>query len=84
MENISLYNIDYYKKTVFKGSYKGMNFHIEKDGEDDSLLLKATCWKGPFILEKTKEEINENVFPFSQEGLSQAEEWLEQMQKNIS
>ena len=26
MEGITLYSIDYYKKSVFKGSYRGMNF----------------------------------------------------------
>ena len=30
MDGINLYSIDYYKKTVFKGSYKGLCFRIGK------------------------------------------------------
>ena len=55
MEGITLYSIDYYKKSVFKGSYRGMNFRISKDGDEEEKKLLATAWKGPFILEKTKE-----------------------------
>ena len=54
MEGITLYSIDYYKKSVFKGSYRGMNFRISKDGDEEEKKLLATEWKGPFILEKTK------------------------------
>ena len=56
MEGITLYSIDYYKKSVFKGSYRGMNFRISKDGDEEEKKLLATAWKGPFILEKTKEK----------------------------
>ena len=56
MEGITLYSIDYYKKSVFKGSYRGMNFRISKDGDEEEKQLLATAWKGPFILEKTKEK----------------------------
>ena len=35
MEGITLYSIDYYKKSVFKGSYRGMNFRISKDGDEE-------------------------------------------------
>lgn len=81
MENIILYSIDYYKKSVFKGSYRGMNFRIQKSNEEDSPRLVATAWKGPFILEKSKEIPQKKEFEFSQEGLTQADSWLEEMQK---
>ena len=74
MEGITLYSIDYYKKSVFKGSYRGMNFRISKDGD-------ATAWKGPFILEKTKEKPVTMTFDFSDEGLLEADEWLTKQQK---
>ncbi len=35
MEGITLYSIDYYKKVFFKGSYRGMNFRISKDGDEE-------------------------------------------------
>jgi len=46
MEGITLYSIDYYKKSVFKGSYRGMNFRISKDGDEEEKKLLATAWKG--------------------------------------
>ena len=44
MEGITLYSIDYYKKSVFKGSYRGMNFRISKDGDEEEKKLLATAW----------------------------------------
>ena len=81
MEGITLYSIDYYKKSVFKGSYRGMNFRISKDGDEEEKELLATAWKGPFILEKTKEEPVTMTFDFSDEGLLEADEWLTKQQK---
>ena len=77
MEGITLYSIDYYKKSVFKGSYRGMNFRISKDGDEEEKKLLATAWKGPFILEKTVTM----TFDFSDEGLLEADEWLTKQQK---
>lgn len=83
MEGITLYSTLYYKRTVYKGSYQGVNFHIEKSGEDENLSLKATVWKGPFILEKTKEEIFTKEFEFSDAGIEEAGKWIEEQQKNL-
>ena len=41
MEGITLYSIDYYKKSVFKGSYRGMNFRISKDGDEEEKRLRG-------------------------------------------
>ena len=84
MEGITLYSIHYYKKSVFKGSYRGMNFRISKDGDEEEKKLLATAWKGPFILEKTKEEPVTMVrFNFSDEGLLEADEWLTKQQETV-
>ena len=122
MEGINLYSIDYYKKTVFKGSYRGICFRIAKDerevasGLDDSFsddpsaesgmdsgfddetsadesgisggaavedCLRVQAWKGPFILEKTEEEVFTEFFDYSDDGLKQANEWLEQKQREL-
>ena len=81
MENIILYSIEYYKKSVFKGSYRGMNFRIAKGGGDDAPVLVATAWRGPYILEKSKEEPLIKEFEFSDEGLAEADAWLTEQQK---
>lgn len=76
MEDIMLYGIDYYKKSVFKGSYRGMCFRIARGGEEENPVLCAVAWKGPYILEKTEEKPLTKEFPFSEEGLAAAAEWL--------
>lgn len=76
LEGITLYSTQYYENNVFKGSYRGINFRLEKSGEGDNLVLRATAWKGPFIYEKTKEEKFAKEFEFSEEGIKMAGEWL--------
>ena len=82
MENISLYGIEYYQKSVFKGSYKEMCFRIYKSGQDEPVLT-AVAWRGPYILEKTEEDPMTKDFPFSEEGLQQADEWLTKIQEKF-
>ena len=117
MTGINLYSIDYYKKTVFKGSYKGLCFRVAKaevpsspsgdageqllsdndagrplpedggalDGGEEALVpvLRVQAWKGPYILEKTDEEVFTEDFSYSDEGLAEANEWLERKQKEL-
>ena len=112
MDGVNLYSIDYYKKTVFKGSYKGLCFRvgrreIPKDGPADDALaedqpadgvseggveggaeelipvLYVQAWKGPYILEKTEEEVFEEQFDYSDEGLKKVDEWLEDKQREL-
>ena len=84
MENISLYGTLYYEKSIFKGSYRGMNFWIQKSGEEENPVLTATAWKGPFNFDTTKEEKVSKDFPFSDEGIAAADEWLMEQQKVIA
>ena len=57
MEGITLYSIDYYKKSVFKGSYRGMNFRISKDGdEEEKKLLATACTCSNNYLDKRKDQ----------------------------
>ena len=83
MENISLYGTLYYEKSIFKGSYRGMNFWIQKSGEKETPVLTATAWKGPFNFDTTKEEKYTKDFPFSDEGIALADEWLTEQQRII-
>ena len=84
MENISLYGISYYEKSIYKGSYRGMNFWIQRTGEKEAPMLTATAWKGPFSFDSTEEEKVTKEFPFSQEGLDQADAWLTGQQEIIA
>ena len=108
MDGINLYSIDYYKKTVFKGSYKGLCFRIGKaevpatdrsvsedadavsggavDGGSDEMMdvLRVQAWKGPYVLEKTDEESFTEDFEFSEDGLNEANEWVERKQAEVA
>lgn len=81
MKDIVLYSILYYEKSVFKGSYRGMNFRLAKGGDDENKVLVATAWKGPFILEKTTETPVTKEFEFSDEGIAAADAWLTEQQQ---
>ena len=83
MDDIILYSIAYYEKSIFKGSYQGMNFRLAKGGDEENKVLTATAWKGPFILEKTQEIPVTKDFTFSDEGIAEAKEWLGEQQKLI-
>lgn len=81
LEGITLYSTLYYQRSVFKGSYRGMNFRLGKAGDEENPRLEAIAWKGPYIFEKTKEEKFTKEFEFSDEGIQAAGEWLSEQQK---
>lgn len=81
MEDITLYSISYYERSVFKGSYRGMNFRLSKGGDEDNKVLVATAWKGPYILEKSEEKPVTREFEFSDGGIAAADEWLTEQQR---
>lgn len=80
MEGVTLYPISYYEKSIYKGSYRGVNFYLQKSGEDEPVLL-ATVWKGPFAFERTEEEKYSEEFPYSEEGVAAADKWIEEKQR---
>ena len=60
-----------------------MNFRLGKEevenGEEKELILKGYVWEGPFCFDVTpKEKMEGKEFPFSEEGICQALEWLNQ------
>ena len=52
MEGITLYSILYYKRSIYKGSYRGMNFYIQKGGDDENPVLVTTAWRGGKVHER--------------------------------
>lgn len=82
MEGITLYPISYYEKTTFKGSYRGINFYLQKSGEENPVLL-ATVWKGPFAFDYTEEEKYSQEFPYNEEGILAADNWIADKQRAL-
>lgn len=61
-----------------------MNFWIRKGDKEETPVLTATAWKGPFNYDTTEEEKISKDFPFSDEGLAMADAWLTEQQKWIA
>ena len=63
-------SLEFYKKSPFHGSYKGIRYRIEKVENDDEDSLKCTTWPEPYGFEATDESLKEYYeASFSNEGL---------------
>ena len=63
----------------YSGSRKNFRFRIRPS--DD--MLKLWAWPGPFCQESTPEEQQVTAeFPLTEEGLQEAEAWLEQTEED--
>lgn len=75
----SFYDIaSFYKnKAVLVASYRGMRYQVKQSEETEEKVLSAVVWPEPFCFEKTPEEKKtEKQFPFTEEGLDEAYEWI--------
>ena len=77
IQRSDILSIPYLKKAVFTGSFQGMRYRLEKAAQEEAECLKVTIWESPYNYEVTPEEKKESdAFPFSEEGIRQAVEWL--------
>lgn len=82
IEKDSLLTLPFYNKTSFTGSYMGMRYKLSKekikiDENKDSTILKAYVFPGPFSFDASpKEHMITNQFDFSEQGISDACDWL--------
>ncbi len=78
-----LASLPFLKKSPYTGSYKGMRYRIQKEEQEKTLILKTFAWKGIFCFDKTPpEDMISKTFPFSDEGLVEITNWLnEQYEK---
>lgn len=67
------------KKSKFTGSDGALRFVLERQIREEEEQLAAICWNGEFCSDATpEEEKTTEYFPFTAEGLEQAERWLNQ------
>ncbi|WP_333651154.1 GNAT family acetyltransferase [Lacrimispora sp.] len=65
--------LQFFKREAYTGSRKGMRYRVAK-AEDG---LEAVVYPGPYCYEATEEEKKTRVvFPFSDEGLGQVVDWI--------
>lgn len=78
-----IFNIRFYEKQMFYGSYQGMHYRIEKSSSDDQTQLLVTTWPGPYNYATTDDALKESArFPFSNEGLAQICDYLNELHTN--
>ena len=51
-----IFNINFYKKEIFHGSFQGMRYQIGKTDTEDGPVLTVTHWPGPYNFATTPEE----------------------------
>ena len=72
-----IFNIRFYEKEKFHGSYQGMHYRIEKHTENEESVLRVTTWPGPYNFASTDDSLKESaLFPFSNEGLVEVCDYL--------
>lgn len=89
VQRSDLFHLSFYKKTHFTGSCEGMRYYITKasasDAEDAPDVLRATVYPEPYNFEHTPNEDKTSAdFPFSEEGLDLACEWLNEQYESRS
>lgn len=70
--------IPFLRKSPFTGSFEGMRYRLERiEGEDGAEALLAQIWEGPYCFDVSTEEQRQTAeFPFSEEGICQSVDWL--------
>lgn len=71
LERKDILSLEFYKKSPFHGSYKGIRYRIEKDeNQSEEVRLKCTTWPEPYSFEATDEELMEYYYTsFDEKGL---------------
>ncbi len=68
--------LNYVKKEDLTGSYQGMRYIFQKEGDDQ---MRVTIWPEPYSFVKTPEEEKKaKIFPLTEEGKQDAIRWMNQ------
>lgn len=74
--------VNFLKKEKFTGSDQGMRYRMEKTDGEEETVLTVTVWPEPYSYDATSEEKKTRKhFSFSEEGIEQGVEWLNQMKQ---
>ena len=87
IERKDLFHLSFYKKTHFTGSFQGMRYYLtqaKESGEEDAAdVLRAIIYPEPYNFENTPEEDKIHAdFPFTEEGLDDVCDWLNEQYEN--
>lgn len=76
----AMVSVPFFKKARFTGSWREMHYALQKVSvEEEGDFLEGVVWQGPYNSEVTPETAKIRArFPFSEEGIGLAVEWLNQ------
>ena len=84
LQQKDLASLPFLKKSSYTGSYKEMRYRIQKEEQENELVLRVFAWKGIFCFDKTPlEDMIQETFSFSKEGLEEIRDWLNEQYKNF-
>ncbi|MBQ7954251.1 MAG: hypothetical protein IJ282_00735 [Lachnospiraceae bacterium] len=70
-------SMEFLKKSEYTGCHQGMRYRLEQVSVEDEKMLKATVWPEPLNFIMTpEEEKRSNTFSFSQDGVTDAVDWM--------
>lgn len=70
-------SLNFVKKEDFTGSYQGIRFMLHQETVEEEKKLKVYVWSEPFGFDATPDDQKlSELFAFSEEGLAQAIDWL--------
>jgi hypothetical protein len=79
IERKDILSLEFLKKDVYTGSYQGMRYRLSMSGEVESWELQVVVWPEPYNFFHTEEKLKKsNNFPFTEEGINQAIDWMNQ------
>lgn len=77
-------SLNFVKKEDFAGSYRGMRFLLRQETVDEEKKLRVYLWSEPFCFEVTPDaEKLSKLFAFSEEGLGQAIDWMNENYEKV-
>ena len=79
VEKVMLFPLAFYKKSKFNGSKGKWNYRIEKAEVEEKEIFRLTVWEGPECYDLSKSEKVITEYPFSDEGMDEIVEYLNQI-----
>lgn len=77
-------SLNFVKKEDFTGSHRGMRFMLHQEIVEEEKKLKVYLWSEPFCFEATPDEEKISaLFAFSEEGLAQAIDWMNENYESV-
>ena len=78
-------SLNFVKKEDFTGSYQGMRFMLHQAQVEEEKKLQVYLWSEPFGFEATPDEKKiSRFFAFSEEGLAEAIDWMNEQYEDIA